>query len=360
MVLFWTEVKKKMTEKDQARLRSSPAARLRHIMSLHGFKNDYALSRATHVSRSTLRNILDKDRIGPKTAQKLAAIFGYDAAWIESGFGVPPGAVERNEWITDWDLIAAGLDPATEARKTTKNSVRERLRAIAEGRGLASFGALAVATGLPAETLKSALIRDELPPSLARTASDCLGVSQAWLLTGEGRPEPPGSELHGHAGFEGDRAAQVVTGAPIVSKAHINDPDAFALIPKASTTLSAGGGIVAEEGHTIECYAFRKDWLSSLGVHAQRAVLMDVDGDSMEPDLCHGDTVLIDLNRTKLRDGRIYVIAIGEVLAIKRLDLAGPDKIRVISTNPLYTTLVLAAEDVRIMGQAVWTASVLI
>ncbi len=328
-------------------------------MDLHGFKTDYALSRAAGISRSTLRNILDKDRIGPKTARKLGATFGYDATWIESGFGVPPGATDGDAWITDWDLINAGLDPLKEERKTSRNSIRERLKEIGEGRGLPSFRALAAATGLPGDSLKAVLIRDELAPDAARTIAEKLGISEAWLLTGEGRAEPPGSELYGHAGFETDRAARSISGSAAKGSS-VNDPGAFALIPKAAATLSAGGGIVAEEGHTGERYAFRRNWLSSLGVYANHAILIDVDGDSMEPVLRNGDTVLVDLNRTRLRDGRIYAIAIGDVLAIKRLDVSGPGKIRVTSINPDYSTVVLPGDEVRIIGQAVWTGRALI
>jgi len=76
----------------------------------------------------------------------------------------------------------------------------------------------------------------------------------------------------------------------------------------------------------------------------------------MAPTLLDKDTVLIDLNRTDLREGRIYAIAVGDVVQIKRLQLLAGGRIKVISDNPAYHTYEVRADEIRIIGRMVWFA----
>ena len=101
-------------------------------------------------------------------------------------------------------------------------------------------------------------------------------------------------------------------------------------------------------------YAFRTEWLKS--VAWGKTILLDVDGDSMAPTPLNGDTVLIDLGRTELREGRIYAIAVGDVVQVKRLQLVTGPRIRVIADNPQYHTYESAPNEVKIIGQMIWSA----
>jgi phage repressor protein C with HTH and peptisase S24 domain len=218
-------------------LKKSPAFRLRHVMKIYGFSSDYAMERATGLKRSTLRNILKRDRIGPKSARQIADALDISATWLESGFG---------------PIKTSEIGPIT----------------FSEG--------------------------------------------------------------------------------PVLPTA------AFLFVPKAQTKVSAGGGILPEEGATEEHYAFREQWLRRVSTDLRRVILLEVDGDSMAPTLLHKDTVLIDLNRTALREGRIYSIAVGDVLQIKRLQLMAGERIKVISDNPSYHTYDVRADEIRIIGQMIW------
>lgn len=224
-------------------LKKSPAVRLRYVMEIYGFTSDYAMERATGVKRSTLRNILKRDCIGPKSARLIANALGISAAWLESGFG----QIEKAE-----------LGPATFSMK----------------------------------------------PGLS--------------------------------------------------------PADFCLVRKAQTRVSAGGGIIPEEGTTEDHHAFREQWLRRVARDVRRVILLDVDGDSMAPTLLHKDTVLVDLNRTALREGRIYAIAVGEVLQIKRLQLMAGERIKIISDNPSYHTYDVQADEIRIIGQMIWFCRTLV
>lgn len=71
-------------------LKTSAAARVKYLMDIHGFSNDYAMERATGVSRSTIKNILTRNRIGPKSARQIGQALKVPIAWVESGFGPIP------------------------------------------------------------------------------------------------------------------------------------------------------------------------------------------------------------------------------------------------------------------------------
>jgi phage repressor protein C with HTH and peptisase S24 domain len=224
-------------------LKKSPAFRLRHVMKIYGFSSDYAMERATGLKRSTLRNILKRDRIGPKSARLIADALDISATWLESGFG---------------PIRSTEIGPTT---------------------------------------------------------------------------------------FSVDPERSPVT---------------FSFVPKAQSKVSAGGGILPEEGTSEEHYAFREQWLRRVTRDVRRVILLDVDGDSMAPTLLHKDTVLVDLNRIALREGRIYAIAVGEVLQIKRLQLMAGERIKIISDNPSYHTYDVRADEIRIIGQMIWFCRTLI
>jgi len=80
---------------------------------------------------------------------------------------------------------------------------------------------------------------------------------------------------------------------PIFIKSTHTDGTEFRQVPKVKARLCAGGGSF-EVGSEIEgYYSFRMDWLSKKGT-AEKMVLLDIFGNSMEPEFREGDTVLID------------------------------------------------------------------
>ena len=92
----------------------------------------------------------------------------------------------------------------------------------------------------------------------------------------------------------------------------------YDFVPKHAA--KAGAGASLETSDDVEgLYAFRKDWMANMGIHASRAVMLDVVGDSMEPLLHEGDTLLIDKGDTDIREGKIYVVTLGDELRVKRI-----------------------------------------
>ena len=126
-------------------------------------------------------------------------------------------------------------------------------------------------------------------------------------------------------------------------------------IPKVKARLCAGGGSF-EVGSEIEgYYAFRKDWLSTKGL-VSKMVLMDIFGNSMEPEIKDGDTILIDESQKDILAGAIYAVGIDDTIMVKRLE-KHPNKLVLISDNKDYSPIHLKGNEmtsVRIIGKVIW------
>lgn len=94
----------------------------------------------------------------------------------------------------------------------------------------------------------------------------------------------------------------------------------FEYVRKAKTQLGAGSSLIIENGHSGK-YAFRKEFIRSLGHNsAYNLVLFDVVGDSMQPMIMDGDTVLVEITKdAKPRTGEIWAVWSNEEVLIKRI-----------------------------------------
>lgn len=163
--------------------------------------------------------------------------------------------------------------------------------------------------------------------------------SPLWLFKGEGEP------------FPGARAKY----QDVCGPERPTFTDEFALVPQVAGAISAGGGLLPDDGVDLRV-AFRRDWIARKG-RSQNISLIKVQGDSMEPTLLSGDLVMIDHGRSFIASqGGIYAIAIDDEIMIKRVQPVFPDKILVISDNKQYPAQEIAAENVRVNGKVIWYA----
>ena len=343
-------------------------------MDIAGINTLSKLAHRSGVPIKTLRGLIRRNAIGQKTAERISERLNIPYKWIKDGVGSPPspemvaaGAAGPafplctviDPWAGGEHLISQFDDTSHNA----KTGVRMRIRSVAEAFGLETPLALAVAAGLSADLLSKIMADDDIDAETAAFAAKRLGIECAWLLKGEGPMEKPGSEIEGYKGEPSAQAAKTLARATSTRPkgAHGRGPGpAFCMVPKAQAKLSAGGGIVPEEGTTGEEYAFRLDWLKEVATSTQNVILIDVDGDSMAPTLLNKDTVLIDMGRTELRGDRIYAIAIGDVVSIKRLQRLGPNCIRVIADNPAYYTHEIHQSELHIIGQMIWFSRIVV
>ena len=83
---------------------------------------------------------------------------------------------------------------------------------------------------------------------------------------------------------------------------------------------------------------------------------MDVSGNSMEPELKNGDTVLIDISQKDILAGLLYAIGIDDTIMVKRVE-KHPGKLVLRSDNQEYSPIVIEDKDmngVRIIGKVIW------
>lgn len=135
--------------------------------------------------------------------------------------------------------------------------------------------------------------------------------------------------------------------------------DRFAMLPVYDAAVSAGPGKEAEDAAPTTRIAFRVDWLKRVARgNLGDLVVLTVDGDSMEPTLRQGDTVLVDMGQQhpSRKDG-IYVIRTGGGLQVKRV-AANPTngRISVISDNrDLYPAFAdLSPDEIQVIGRVIW------
>ena len=136
-----------------------------------------------------------------------------------------------------------------------------------------------------------------------------------------------------------------------------NNQGYFDFVPMAEAKLNAGGGQVVILEHYGELYAFRKDWLRQVATSAHNIVLMMVEGESMTPTISDGDTVMIDMGRTRIKSGSIFAIGIEDTIIIKRLEYLVNGRIRIISDNRQeYAPYEADSREIRIIGEVIWCA----
>lgn len=143
------------------------------------------------------------------------------------------------------------------------------------------------------------------------------------------------------------------TGPKILSQNNYHE--IFQQVPKVKARLSAGGGSFETEPEIEEFYSFRKDWLSRKG-QPKDMVLMDIFGNSMEPELKDGDTVLIDQSQKAVLAGAIYAVGLADTIVVKRLEKR-PKELVLLSENERYPMMRLRDEEmnsVRIIGKVIW------
>jgi len=124
-------------------------------------------------------------------------------------------------------------------------------------------------------------------------------------------------------------------------------------VPRLALGASAGPGLLAGDELPVGVFRFSARWLREQGLDPAQLSAIRVEGDSMEATLRDGDEILVDRAPRPLRDG-IHVVRTGDALLVKRLDLARPGVIMLVSDNPAYRTIELPPDELEVIGRVVW------
>jgi phage repressor protein C with HTH and peptisase S24 domain len=166
-------------------------------------------------------------------------------------------------------------------------------------------------------------------------------------------------------GFEiGVRLAKALGVDPVWLATGAGAPNAAAggylSVPISDVRLAAGVAAFAEAAEQIGEMPFDRGLLRDIGrATADGLAVFIAEGDSMHPKITDGARVVVDLKDTRLREG-IFAFRTGDELRIKRLRRL-VDGIEVRSDNEIYPPELLighAADELKIIGRALWTGSV--
>ncbi len=209
------------------------------------------------------------------------------------------------------------------------NKVDELIDRILGATGISSSSELAKELGINRSGITHARNNNRIPDKWIVKLYRKFGLNPGWIDTG--------------------------VGTVFMSGASELDVD-FKAIPKVAARLSAGTGSFDVRESVTEYLSFQSKWLAAKG-SANNMVAMEVFGQSMEPVIKEGDTVLIDQSRTDILAGAIYAVGVEDTILVKRLE-KHPNKLVLCSDNKAYEPIFLERdqmETVRIIGKVIWS-----
>ena len=140
-----------------------------------------------------------------------------------------------------------------------------------------------------------------------------------------------------------------------------NNEDEFMDIPvRGDVYASMGSGITVYNEDQTGVYKISRELARDIGVSLSNTQMIFASGDSMTPTIEGGDSLLIDLSKKEVYDGRIYCVRIEGRLYAKRLQKIPPYQIKVISDNkekydPFYVDFSKNIDyDFEVIGEIRW------
>lgn len=136
----------------------------------------------------------------------------------------------------------------------------------------------------------------------------------------------------------------------------------YAIVPRVRLFLSAGNGRYATEEELGAPLAFTAQWIHERGLHKKNLVCVNAIGDSMEPRIHCGDTLLVNVGDKAVTDGNVYAIRYGDDLRVKRLFKRFDGGFIIRSDNSakypdeIAAPLDIEAGHICVIGRVVWVS----
>ncbi|WP_243429939.1 LexA family transcriptional regulator [Acetobacter sacchari] len=176
-------------------------------------------------------------------------------------------------------------------------------------------------SGVPFSTLSNYLAGRDMKADAMVTLARACGVSLSWLASGDGAMTNDGLELTGQK------------------------PDSVAL-KFFHAEPSAGRGITPDEWEGYDEYELPRHFLAGVfGTWKKDLFLVRVQGDSMQPSINPGDTLLVDYTPDALAQA-IYVMNFHGMFIVKRLTIKDRETFTVTSDNARYPSFDVPVEQV--------------
>jgi phage repressor protein C with HTH and peptisase S24 domain len=218
-----------------------------------------------------------------------------------------------------------------------------------------SDAALAAFLGITHQALSRARSGGKVPSAWIPLIAEKTGVTTDWLFFGRGPVYPA------QTSSAGMRQTPPVSREPVKTRgaqtAEAENVE-LVLLPLVVARLSAGGGSLENGGELVGHFAFRSDWVHRKG-NPEQMVLMRVTGDSMEPEIRHGDMVLIDRGKSQIYGHALYAVGIDDEIYIKEVETLPGKRLVLRSLNARYSPVEVdlrgdLADSVRIIGRVLW------
>ncbi|WP_182085217.1 helix-turn-helix transcriptional regulator [Aureimonas sp. ME7] len=181
------------------------------------------------------------------------------------------------------------------------------------------------------------------------------GVHINWLATGQGPRDSFSPVRQLGVGTQPEQ-----TGGLAVIHTDPSDlaDDAMVLLPLLDVQPSAGSGTIVEAEPVIGRVAFDAAWLRARSITPHAAKVLTARGDSMEPTIRSGDTLIVDTAIDQAVDNGIYVLVYGDALLVKRLRIKLDSSVVITSDNQSAgfdeTVTPDQIELLRIAGRVMW------
>ena len=233
---------------------------------------------------------------------------------------------------------------------------REALRTALADRSLAGT---AVEAGLPRDAIRSVLVGHDPRLSRAVELADALGLE---FYVGPPRAGPDHGAIRKQlreVAVELERLRARAADAALASANDTDDVPGARPVDVVELAAAAGGGADAASEEVVGRLWFRRDWLDRRSIDPTRCAVIGVTGESMEPTLPDGCSILVDRARTRRRRGRVYVLRTGDGLIAKRAGKDDDGGWLLGSDHPAWEP-VPWPDDAEVVGEVVWAARSLI
>lgn len=204
------------------------------------------------------------------------------------------------------------------------------IRRVFEALQISSQNKLAILLGINRAGITQAKKKGTVPEKWILELYRKFGINPDWIETGQGKM------------FIAERDGSVI--AP-----------QYKSVPYVKARLCAGDGSLEVDETTRDYWMFMADWLNRKG-SAAHMFLIDIYGNSMEPELKHGDTVMIDTSQKDILAGSISALGIDDTIMVRRIE-KHPGKLVLRSDNKDYEPVYLSPNEMdgfRVIGKVVW------
>ncbi len=144
---------------------------------------------------------------------------------------------------------------------------------------------------------------------------------------------------------------------PVMAVGDDNVPGARPVEVRELAAAAGGGSEVDTETVTGSLW-FRHDWLERHGLEPKQCCIIGVTGESMEPTLEDGCSILVNRAQRRRRVGHLFVVRTEEGLIAKRAGKDDDDNWVLVSEHPSWPP-VPWPKDAPVIGEVRWTATTL-